>query len=74
MVVLVKVIFRADDLVDLLYFRETLSSRLRRRYSGPSAGCAGHTIEHRAFIRQICPVLSLDYYLDKIRRSFVLTI
>jgi len=37
-VVLVKVIFRADDLVDPVYFGETLPSRLRRRYVGLFAG------------------------------------
>jgi len=34
----VEVIFRADDLVDPVYFGETLPSRLRRRYVGLSAG------------------------------------
>ncbi|TGZ54326.1 Uncharacterized protein DBV15_08196, partial [Temnothorax longispinosus] len=42
-VVLVEVIFRTGDLVDPVYFGETLPSRLRRRYAGPSVGCAGHT-------------------------------
>lgn len=51
-VVLVEVIFRTDDPANPVYFGETLPSYLRRR------SCRDHTVGHRAFIRQICPVLS----------------
>ncbi|EGI57146.1 hypothetical protein G5I_14616 [Acromyrmex echinatior] len=62
-VVLVKVIFRADDLVDLLYFREILPSRLRRRYSGPSAECAGHMVGHRAFLYFYASAMSIHFLI-----------
>ncbi|KYN21557.1 hypothetical protein ALC57_06034, partial [Trachymyrmex cornetzi] len=63
-VVLVKVIFRADDLVDLLYFRETLPSHLRRRYSGSFAGCAGHTVGHRAIhLKKNASAMSIHFLI-----------